>query len=59
VTQANGFLGRRLNPMQVEVYLWLAHEGMTSVAEILATQDRAIEIVAAHEKVGAMLGRHL
>ena len=53
----NGLVGRRLNSRQLEIYLWLTHEGMT-VPEILTAQARAIEIVAAHERVAAMHARH-
>lgn len=58
MTRPDGLVGLTLGPRQTEIYLRLVDDTM-SPAEQLAMQLRAVEIVAAHEKVGAMQGRHL
>lgn len=47
----DGFVGRQLGRRELEIYMRLVHVGM-GIDEILAAQERAIEIVAAHDKVG-------
>ncbi len=58
MTEAGGGVLRSqpLNRAQMEIYLTLLHETM-NVAEMLTAQLRAIEIVAAHEKLAANNGR--
>lgn len=49
-----GYVGLPLGRKEMEIYLHLLHDTM-NVAEMLTAQLRAIEIVAAHERVGATL----
>jgi hypothetical protein len=53
--QPDGFVGHALGRKEMEIYLLLLHETM-NVAEVLAAQLRAIEIVAAHEQVASLHG---
>jgi hypothetical protein len=55
VNVPDGFVGRTLDRRQMEVYLCMVRETM-NVAEILAAQLRAIEIIAAHDAVGELHG---
>ena len=46
-----GFVGLPLGRREMEIYLHLLNDTM-NVAEVLTAQLRAIEIVAAHDRVG-------
>lgn len=48
----DGFVGPPLGRKEMELCLWMLRETM-DIAEVLETQLRAIEIVAAHEVVAA------
>jgi hypothetical protein len=52
----DGFIGQPLGRREMEIYLRLVHETM-DVAEILTAQLRAIEIIAAHDKIGRDRGQ--
>jgi hypothetical protein len=56
VVKPEGFVGLPLGRREMEIYLRLLDETM-NVAQMLTAQLRAIEIIAAHDRVGETVRR--
>lgn len=49
---------RPLTRREIEIYLWMLHEGMSAI-EITAAQFRAIEVIAGMEETGVPVDSQL
>ncbi len=56
MVKPEGFVGLPLGRREMEIYLRLLDETM-NVAQMLTAQLRAIEIIAAHDRVGETVRR--